>query len=245
MGIASDLKSCIAFLTIIPAKSESIESAARGAWAFPLVGALIAILAGLIGHASRALFPTEISAALALFALLALSGFHHLDGLLDFGDAAMFRGSRERRREILKDVNTGAGGFALGFFVLLLTYISLAQFENILFALVVAESSAKFSMNVVAYVAKPSHEGMGSAFIKILRGSHKAFFASLLLYALIVFPIIYEKGAVILALVYAISMLINYASSKLIGGISGDVFGAANELTRCAVLLALLAIKNT
>lgn len=244
MGIIGDLKSCIAFLTVLPVESESLESAARGAWFFPIAGVLIAAIAGLIWNASQVIFPAAISAAIALFALLLLTGFHHLDGLLDFGDAAMFRGSAERRREIMKDVNTGAGGFALGFFVLLLTYLSLTQFGNLLPALVIAEASAKFSMNIIAYVAKPSHEGMGSTFIGVLGRNHNLFFASLLLYALIVFPFLYEKGVLILALVYVLSLLIVSASNRLLGGAGGDVFGAANELTRCAVLLTLVAMKS-
>lgn len=232
-------KSAAGFLTVIPVATESkSEEVAKHMYIFPIVGALIALLAALAGYLAALVFPESIAAAITLFALLFLTGLHHFDGLLDFGDALMFRGSAGKRIEIMHDKSTGAGGFALGFLTILLTYLALAEAKSIFAALVTAESSAKFSMVIGAYVGKPSHEGTGSAFVSVMGRNHKLFSLSLIIYCLLILP--FENNIAALFATYLFSLAIIYASNKLLGGVSGDVFGAMNELTRMLVLLVLV-----
>lgn len=237
--IIKGFKSVAGFLTVIPVAIESKpEEVARCMYLFPIVGALIALLAASVGYLAASVFPKSIAAAIALLALLFLTGLHHFDGLLDFGDALMFRGSAEERVQIMHDKNTGVGGVALGVFVLLLSYLALTESRNLFSALILAEASAKFSMVVGAYLGKPSHEGTGSAFIKIVGRNHKLFLLSFIVYCVIILP--FENNIAALFVTYAFSLAIVQASNKLLGGASGDVFGAMNELTRMLVLLVLI-----
>ena len=237
--IIKGFKSAIGFLTVVPVASNSINETARHMYLFPIVGALIALIAAFVGYLAALIFPNSIAVAIALLALLLLTGLHHLDGLLDFGDALMFRGSAENRIEVMHDKNTGAGGFGIGFFVLLLAYAALAEAESIFSALVVAEASAKFSMIIGAYLGRASHEGAGSAFVKAMGKNHRAFLLSFLIYCSILLP--FAAGATVaLITTYATSVAVLYVSNKLLGGVSGDVFGAMNELTRTLVLLVLV-----
>lgn len=236
--IVKGFKSVAGFLTVIPVAAESKpEEVARHMYFFPILGVLIALLAASAGYLAVRAFPESIGTAIALLVLLFLTGLHHFDGLLDFGDALMFRGNAEKRVQIMHDKNTGAGGFGVGFFVLLLTYLALAEAESMLSALIVAEASAKFSMVVGAYLGKASHEGTGSAFIKITGRNHGLFLLSFIIYCLILLP--FESSIAALFAVYALSLAIISVSNKLLGGVSGDVFGAMNELTRMFVLLVL------
>lgn len=229
------------FLTILLCgKNSTLEQAASSMWIFPLAGAVIGMLSGALGFLASQFLPASVSSAVALFALLLLTGFHHFDGLLDFGDALMFRGSIAERRRVMQDVSTGAGGVGLSFFVLLITYFSLSASHNLIASLMVAEASAKFSMVIAAYVGKAAHRGMGSIFVDAIKGNHRRFFLSFLIYVLITYAVAGESSAAVLLTTYASSMLLVYLSNRLLGGVSGDVFGAMNELTRMSVLLALL-----
>lgn len=233
------IKSVFGFLTIIPVGMDfDTEDVARNAWLFPVVGGLLGLATAEIYELFGYLLSDSVSAGIALFALLVLTGFHHLDGLLDFGDGLMRIGSAKDRRSAMKDVNTGAGGFAFGFFVLLVTYAAITENTTIFISLIAAEASAKFAMVLGAFAGKASHEGMGSVFTKTVG-------ARLLLLALVTYvpflailPI--EMGTMAFVATVASSLVITAISSKLFGGVSGDIFGAINEITRMLVLVVLL-----
>jgi adenosylcobinamide-GDP ribazoletransferase len=233
------LRSVFGFLTIIPVGMDfDTEDVAKSAWLFPIVGGFIAAIAAAIFDILGYFFSDSISSAFALFALLTLTGFHHLDGLLDFGDGLMRIGSAEGRRSAMSDVNTGVGGFAFGFFVLLITYVALTETTLIFTSLIVAEASAKFSMVLGAFVGKASHEGMGSVFTRTV--NTKLFLLTLFVYLLFLSILPVEKGMIVFVTAVASSLVITAVSSKLFEGTSGDIFGAINEITRMLVLLLLL-----
>jgi adenosylcobinamide-GDP ribazoletransferase len=232
------IKSVIGFLTIVPVEEAGIREVANNMWLFPLVGAFIALPPVILGYLALFFFPPTISFGLALFALIALTGFQHFDGLLDFGDAIMCKGGRENRMKAMHDVNIGAGGFALAFFTLLFSYFALIESQNFV-ALVVAEMSAKFSMVLTAYLGRPSHEGIGSVFIKAVDREILVF--SSFVYFLLMFVACWlvKSSALAVPITIFVSVLILTTSNKAFGGICGDVFGATNELTRMAVLVTL------
>jgi|Deesub1362A_J573_1020465.scaffolds.fasta_scaffold00005_36 adenosylcobinamide-GDP ribazoletransferase len=232
------VKGIIGFLTIIPIGGNvELEETARFSWTFPLVGALLAFIAAAVGDLSSLLFSTFISSAIAFFSLLLLTGFHHLDGLLDFGDALMYRGNIEKKRAILDDVNTGVGGFSIGFFVLLISYLSIVESPNIYLSLILAETSAKFSMVLGLYFGKPFHEGLGRIFMETNLSkmilSFVIYIGITALLTSLMFSILLSSITIIFSL-FIISL-----SNKTLGGLSGDVFGAMNELTRLVILLVL------
>lgn len=233
------LRNAFGFLTIIPMGMDfDTEDVAKSAWLFPLVGGFLGLATALIYELLGYLLPDPVSAGIALFALLVLTGFHHLDGLLDFGDGLMRIGTADERRSAMKDVNTGVGGFAFGFFVLLVTYAAITENTTIFISLIAAEASAKFAMVLGAFAGKASHDGMGSVFTKNVD-------ARLLLLALFVYipflailPI--EMGILAFAAAIIVSLLVTFISLKLFDGVPGDVFGAINEITRMGVLVVLL-----
>ncbi|MFQ6105869.1 MAG: adenosylcobinamide-GDP ribazoletransferase, partial [Candidatus Hydrothermarchaeaceae archaeon] len=233
------IKGVFSFLTVLPLRNSSIASAARWMWLFPVVGIFIGWIAGMFGQAASLFFPVNVSSALALFVLLFLTGFHHLDGLLDFGDAAMLRGSRKKRLEIMHRKGNGTGAFALGFFVLLITYAAL-QSQDMVKALIVAEVSAKTSMVIGAYISEPANAGMGSEFVRAMKGKHYLFLLSFLIYLTVIYLLAPQRGVWLIISLYLSSVFMVWLSGRLIGGTSGDVFGAMNEVTRMITLLVLL-----
>jgi adenosylcobinamide-GDP ribazoletransferase len=234
------IKNVLGFLTIIPVGGDAkLEEVTRYAWLFPVVGASIGLISASVEYLASIHFSAFISSAFALLALLILTGFHHLDGLLDLGDALMHTGSPESRREVMHDVNIGVGGFALGFFVLLITYLAIVEAYSPFTSLIVAETSAKFSMVMGSYVGRPSHEGMGSAFTKAV--DLKLTLLSILIYLLLVLPLLEITLAVAVISVTIISSLaIVGLSNRLLQGVCGDVFGAMNEIVRMITLLVMV-----
>ncbi len=233
-------KSVIGFLTIIPVGMNfDTEDVAKSAWLFPLIGGLIALIAATFHGICGYYFSDQISSALALFVLLALTGLHHLDGLLDFGDGLMRMGDAKSRLSAMGDVNTGVGGFAIGFFVLLITYVALTETTMIFTGLIVAEASAKFSMVLSAFIGKPAHKGMGSVFTRIV--TTRIFLLTFFVYLLFLFVLPMDKVTIVLLTAAASSLFLTAISSRLFKGVTGDVFGAINEITRMLILLVLLA----
>jgi adenosylcobinamide-GDP ribazoletransferase len=241
MEVVKKLRCTLGFLTIIPVGGcYSLRETAAGAWLFPLVGAILGIIAGSLGHLFSLFLPWSIAVAIAFFSLLLLTGFHHLDGLLDLGDAVMVRGSQKQRQRVMHSPGIGAGAFGLGVMTVLVTYIALSQSRSIIAALVIAEASAKVSMLLVASIAGPAWKGMGEEFIQVLRGDRKALILGIILYLAILVPTAGLKLPVLFLMVIVFSFLMARFSKTLIGGTSGDVLGATNEITRMLALVVLL-----
>src|SRR4030065_1020621 len=163
-----ELKNLLSFLTVIPFRMDEncLSASARFMFLFPLVGAFIGLLAGGLGWVLQYFLPSLVVGALILGVLLLLTGLHHTDGLLDFGDGVMAQGSPERKIEIMHDQLTGAGGLTLGIMTYLVTALCIAELNFpitiwgipiIVPIMVLAEMSAKLSMVVGAWAGKAVH----------------------------------------------------------------------------------------
>jgi len=242
--VLKGLKGLFGFLTIIPVGMESIEVISKYFFLCPLVGLVIGSVAGAVGFATNLFLPDLISGFLVLVSIQLLTGFHHLDGLLDLSDAAMARGDAERRLEIMHDMYTGAAAIASGVIVLALTGLAFGSFSGleILKVAVVAEVVAKESMVLTAYMGKkPSYEGMGYYVVESMKKKHVKAVASLLLCAAVGFFLVgFNFVWVLVAMTVAVLILGSYAD-KTLGCVTGDVMGATNEINRMIALLMMVA----
>jgi adenosylcobinamide-GDP ribazoletransferase len=173
-----------------------------------------------------------------------LNGAQHVDGLLDFGDGLMCHGSKSRKLRVMEDPQTGTGGLVLGVIVLMSTAFAIASFSRSIAiqSLVVSEAAAGFSMVLEASIGRPAQQGMGSIFLKAMRGKYRGvrLLVAVVLIVGIAFPILSLLGAgMVLAAVF-VALIIVAISETAFGGITGDVMGATNELTRLVVLLVAL-----
>src|SRR4030067_2208324 len=124
-----ELRNLLSFLTVLPFRMDQdlLSDCARFMFLFPLIGALIGLLAGLFGWVVFNFLPGLVVGALVLGVLLLLTGLHHMDGLLDFGDGVMAHGSAERKIEIMHDQLTGAGGLRVGIVTYLVTALCIHE----------------------------------------------------------------------------------------------------------------------
>ena len=107
---------------------DLLTDCARNMWAFPLIGAFLGLLAGVFGWVALQFLPSIVVGALALALLLWMTGLHHTDGLLDFGDGIMAHGSPEHKVEVMHDQLTGAGAIGL---TLMTTLLRLSRLQSL------------------------------------------------------------------------------------------------------------------
>ena len=243
-----EIKNLIAFLTVIPVgmDKDCLTDAANYMFLFPVVGAFIGLSAGLIAWLLLHALPATVVGILTVGFILLMTGLHHADGLLDFGDGIMYQGPPERKIEIMHDQQTGAGGLAMGLVTLLTTTFCIAGLKaNIIVqSLIVSEVSAKLAMVVGAWVGRSAHTGMNTYFINAMHGRYRnlRLTTALIISFGIAIPLLRIVGctAVVMGLVSA--LIIVGVSNRHFKGVTGDVMGAMNELARMASLVAILAV---
>jgi adenosylcobinamide-GDP ribazoletransferase len=243
-----EIRNLFSFLTAIPVRMDEdmLTDAAKAMFLFPLIGAFIGLLAGLFGWVTLQFLPGLVVGALVLGFLLLITGLHHTDGLLDFGDAVMAHGSPERKIEIMHDQLTGAGGLSLGIITFLVTAFSIAELNTgiIIQGLIVVEVSAKLSMVMGAWAGKAVHEGMSSSFLEAMhgkKGTARLIVALAISFGIAV-PLLWLAGVVVVLAAIVASLIMVGISHMHFKGVTGDVLGATNELTRMVSLIALLAV---
>jgi len=244
-----ELRNLLSFLTVLPFRMDEnmLNDCARFMFIFPLVGALIGFLAGLFGWVCLYFFlPSLVVGALVLGVLLLLTGLHHTDGLLDFGDGVMAHGSPEHKVEVMHDQLTGAGGLTLGMMTLLVTALAFAflNVQNIIQSVIVVEVCAKLAMVVGAWAGESVHKGMASSFLEAMhggKGNVRLIVALAISFATAV-PLLWLNGAiVVLAAVFASFVMVGIAHRHF-KGVTGDVLGATNELVRMVSIVVLVAL---
>lgn len=221
----------LGFLTTLPTPpiGKVAPGEMRRASAFyPLIGWIIG---GLLVSAAWlfANLPTGLAAGLVLALWLGVTGMLHLDGLLDSADALLAMRPAPERLRILGDVHHGSFAFGVGFAFLLLKWqaIGLSGWLALLLAPVVARFWLLPLLNLFP-AARP--EGLGAT-ARQGRWELGLLFA---LPALVLAPLAFLVTG-------AWALLVGYwASRRLGGGLSGDVYGAIIETSELAFLLALL-----
>jgi adenosylcobinamide-GDP ribazoletransferase len=220
---------------------------------FPLVGALIGIgLAGL-DWVLRPILALPVRDVALLVAAALVTGLLHLDGFVDCCDALLGTRSVEQRLEILKDSRVGAYG-AVGVSLLLIArFAALGDLGGTgplrVLALVAAPVLGRWGI-VYAVTRFPyaRQQGLGTLFQRRLSSLIAATGMALALLALITGVATLLMGsrglfetALLLVLLSTVAFLVTvggciWASWRLGGGLTGDVYGAVNELVEVAVL---------
>jgi adenosylcobinamide-GDP ribazoletransferase len=245
-----DFKVALVFLTRLPiplTRPWRAEDLAGSAMMFPVVGALVGLAGGLVYALSWRLGLTSFLAALAAIAVVALlTGAMHEDGLADVADG--FGGGRtcEDALRIMRDSRIGTfGALALLLVVLARTgaLASLAEPEVVLPAMVVAAAVSRATLPALLLAlpaARPDGLAVAAGRPHRARVAAGAALACLLALALL-------GAATALAGLLAaglLALLMAALARDRIGGITGDVLGAAQQLTELGFLLVLVSVKT-
>ena len=238
-----DLRLAVGFLTVLPFAPGGAAQMGPARAYFPLVGlALGGILAGL-DTGARQVLPTPVAGALLVAALLVLTRAIHTEGFLDACDGLLGGYSRAKRLEILRDTHVGAFAVVGGATLLLLKWTLLTGVPDgvrvgILAAFPCLSRSGMLStMAAFAYVRK---KGLGAAF---QAGTSRwqvgfGFATAAAAGGLLLGP----AGLLLLGAAIAVSLGLGWWVSRMLGGMTGDTYGAVNELAEVTVLVLGIAL---
>ena len=239
-----EIGSVFSFLTIIPTTNANLETIARYMYLFPLVGIVIGGIIGGFGYGlSEAGIDPLIVGLLVVAAIAIITGIHHTDGLADFADGLMVRGTKEKKLAAMKDLSVGSAGimaivlYAIGLIIVL----SLTTGYQLFLAILLGEIFAKFSMVLMASIGISASLGSNSPFMELMKNRKKLVMASILT----IIPLIIlggTTGLIIFGIGTGLTLFLVGLSSRSFGGITGDVLGATNELTRLASILVFVSI---
>lgn len=227
------------FLTIFPALLRGDFSApllGRSVGFYPLIGAVIGLLIWGASSLLALVFPVWLSAALVLVLWVGLTGMLHLDGFLDSCDGLLGGWTPEQRLEILRDERRGAFAVVGGVLLLLVKYAALVSLPADSSALVLAPVLGRWGM-AAAIVGYPyaRSQGLGRA-IKDNAGWPQALLATLFSLG-IAWLAGGLAGLVGLGLAAVVLWLIGRYALSRIPGMTGDLYGATNEVLEVVILV--------
>jgi adenosylcobinamide-GDP ribazoletransferase len=234
--------SVFSFLTIIPTGSSDLKTVARHMYLFPIIGIAIGLVMGSAGY-GLSMFLEPLVVGLIITAGLALiTGIHHTDGLSDFADGLMIRGTRERKIQVMKDPSVGSAGIMAIILYVAGAVIALSAMRGfeLFIAILIAEIIAKFSMVLVASVGPSAWEGSNTSFVDSMKDRKRLAIATAITIGSIA-AFQNNAGFVALGVGIALSLVIVCVSRRSFGGVSGDIMGAANEITRLSSLLVFVS----
>ncbi|HVZ62590.1 MAG TPA: adenosylcobinamide-GDP ribazoletransferase [Candidatus Nitrosotalea sp.] len=238
-----EISSVISFLTVIPSKNSDLEVVAKNMYLFPIAGALIGLVIGGAGYGLSLFLQPLITGLILTGALAIITGIHHTDALCDFADGIMAKGTKEKKLKAMRDPAVGSAGvmtvvlYAAGMILAISMVKGFALFEAIL----LSELMAKLSMVIQANRGLSAWEGLSSPFTQSMKNPKKLAVGG----ALAIAPTVILGGMTGIFVVIScvgLSFLLLTIAKRSFGGISGDVFGASNELVRLASLLIFASV---
>jgi adenosylcobinamide-GDP ribazoletransferase len=247
-GFVRDLEIFIIFCTRLPlthAKPIEASDIARASWAMPIAGVLVGLIGAAVYWLTSAVgLPPFAAAALALAATLIATGCLHEDGLGDTADGFGGGSSRERKLEIMRDSRIGTYGACALVLSLMLRWSALASIADpfaVVLALVAAHAAARAPLPAFMRFVPPARsDGLAAAAGRPPREGAAA--ASLL--GVIALGLCLGPAAVIVGLLLLASagILMAWLSVQQIGGQTGDVLGALEQINEILILLTAAAV---
>lgn len=235
------MKDLLSFFTRIPVKGD-LTKAAQQVYLLNLMAFLISILIFLIYDFSRRYIPILFSTLITIFSIYAVFGLLHLDGLADFADGVMKKGSREDKIRALKDVNTGISGtfsvvmIILGLFVAIYSFHG--NFLNTLGFFSISEISAKTSMITGIAFFKVPENGLA----KIFKDFYKSWYLPFSIVSVMPLFFIFHYYILAIGIGFLVALVIGNVSMNNFGFVNGDSLGSMNEVSRVLTMWLLCII---
>ena len=247
----SELQTSVVFFTRLPLpRGSPIGGAALGqatlsqaAWAFPLAGFAVGVIGAVIyALAHRLGLPPWPAAALTVAATLAVTGCLHEDGLADTADGFGGGETRERKLDIMRDSRIGTYGVCALALSILIRVSALAS---------LADPGAGRSRPARGACRGARDHARRDVFLPPARSDGLSFAAGrppgvragiaavlgILILAFSLGPALAFVAVIALAIAVA---LMAQLSSKQIGGQTGDVLGAVEQVSEIVILLVAL-----
>ena len=237
------------FLTSIPVplkRDLSPEQLGRSTAYFPLVGLIIGGILAALNWLLSLILPASVVNVLLIVALVIVTGALHLDGLADTCDGIAGHKPVEERWRVMHDSRTGAFGVVGIALLLLVKYVSLNNIPpvfmtaTLLFMPVVSRWAMVYAIFIYRYAR---HEGLGTAFKNATRWPQ---FTAATIFTLAIaaalYPLFYVTGFLLIFGVWLITTALSFYFKYKFAGLTGDTYGAINEVAEVMTLAFAIVI---
>lgn len=249
-GSLQPLGEAVRFLTACPVPGlppMKETTVARAMVAFPLVGFLIGGCGAGAGLLAGWLFGGPLQAVSVVVAWMVVTWGLHLDGLTDSADALFSWRSRERKLEIMKDSRIGTMGALALISVVLLKVGALYTLYSLgaawwLGALLAPVWGRWADIYGIFFFPAAREGGMGRGFHERVR--QRDFWIATVSAVLIGGLLLPPWGALAGLMVLVTTHLLARWMVGLLGGLTGDTYGALSEAGEVVTLLTLVALAH-
>jgi adenosylcobinamide-GDP ribazoletransferase len=240
------LRLAASFLTILPVGPRSLASeddVAASFGLFPLVGFILGMALAVEDLVLSLLFGTTVRSGLIILTMVVVTGALHLDALADTADALGARGNRDRALEILRDSRIGVFGTIAILLWLGLYWTALAtlQGRTRTAAIYLAPGLGRWAMVAVSVgldYLRPT--GAGSFLKPEWSWSNLRIASAIAVIAII--PVFSSRSRAAAAATIVVAMAARWFYRRWLGGVTGDLLGAAGAIAELAAILLMARI---
>jgi adenosylcobinamide-GDP ribazoletransferase len=234
------------FLTRVPIRLRREPSMIAAVPWFPVVGTVIGAVVGSLAAGLWFAVPPLVAAGAAVAVGLLITGAFHEDGLADIADAFGGGWTVERRLEILKDPRHGSYGVAAMCSSIVLRIVCvgslpgpLAMFVGVTAAHTIGRAA---SVGLMGSAPIASPRGLGADYARGLGARRTAVgvASGLLITALLCGWWVGPLAVAALAGAAAVAWL----ARRKIGGVTGDVLGACEQVVECLALIVFAGLAT-
>jgi adenosylcobinamide-GDP ribazoletransferase len=245
-GVSAEIRGlagAVAFLTRVPVGrwvTLDADDVSRGGALFPLVGAGIGAVVGGLTDALAGPFTPALGAVIGVAAGAALTGALHLDALADTADA-LGGATRDRALEIMRDHAIGAYGAAalvLDLGVKVAALAALGSGRDALRFAVCAAAAARVVPVALSAALPYARPGGGTGRVLGAAGWGRCVAALVVAAGFCV----WLHALPLLAVAAGVALVWALVAHRWLGGVTGDVLGAAAELAEAAALVTAVAL---
>ena len=241
------LKVAVVFLTRLPVRLEpwhDTSELARATRFFPVVGAVLGLVVALVFVVAGLLLPPWLAATVAVGAGILLTGGLHEDALGDVADGFGGGWDSESVLRIMKDPRQGTYGVLAMVLAVLLRIGALAELGPEAAWAVLPAVGALSRVGMVWMLWRhPSarKDGAGAGTAKALTGADVGWCLLLGLAAAIPLKTLLAPGVLLAGFA---AWYLGRLATRRIGGVTGDVAGASQQLGEVLILLMVVALSR-
>ena len=242
----------------IPGAVMDLRKAATQQQFFPLVGLVVGLAAAIAAMFLDSAFGPGmylVSGGLVIVLLYYINGILHTEGMADFADGLMASGDHDRKTSAMKDVHCGVGGvFAVVIYLILMFVLAsrlclsagdtlslswLPWGISVAVGFAIAEMGGKLALLTAIRMGPSAHPGMGQGFVE--EASSRRLLIAIVIAGSAAFLISESFFPIVFVGMFG-GLWVALKARKNFGGVSGDAFGAANEIGRLLTLLAWVLV---
>lgn len=239
------LTGALSALTRLPVPTRASDDPGPALLWFPVVGVLLGLLTATVYAAAHQILPSLVAAALAIMSLVLITGALHEDGLADSADAWGGGFSRDDTLRIMRDPQHGTYGTLAIVFSVLLRIAALAALSpaTSLFGLPAVHAISRAApVALMALTPAARDEGLAAHFTSAATPTRAAAAAGS---AFVVSAALLGAWVIVaVAITIGTAWLVRRAAVRRLGGLTGDVLGATEQLIECGLLLLLAAVAR-